>query len=41
MNIERTRRPLQHPDQRVTPLTLDITNVSQIQQAVDQVDVPG
>jgi NAD(P)-dependent dehydrogenase (short-subunit alcohol dehydrogenase family) len=33
-----TRRPLQHPDQRVTSLTLDVTNVSQIRQAVDQVD---
>jgi NAD(P)-dependent dehydrogenase (short-subunit alcohol dehydrogenase family) len=32
-----TRRPLQHPDQRVTSLTLDVTNVSQIRQAVDQV----
>jgi len=33
-----TRRPLQHPDQRVTSLTLDVTDVSQIRQAVDQVD---
>jgi NAD(P)-dependent dehydrogenase (short-subunit alcohol dehydrogenase family) len=33
-----TRRSLQHPDQRVSPLTLDVTNVSQIRQAVDQVD---
>jgi NAD(P)-dependent dehydrogenase (short-subunit alcohol dehydrogenase family) len=33
-----TRRPLQHLDQRVTPLALDVTNVSQIGQAVDQVD---
>src|SRR5271169_6834494 len=29
---------LQHPDERVTPLTLDVTNGSQIQRAVDEVD---
>src|SRR5260221_3114275 len=33
-----TRGALQHPDERVTPLTLDVTNGSQIQRAVDQVD---
>ena len=33
-----TRGPLQHPDKRVTPLTLDVTNPSQIRQAVNQVD---
>jgi len=33
-----TRGPLQHFDQRVIPLTLDVTNTSQIRQAVDQVD---
>jgi NAD(P)-dependent dehydrogenase (short-subunit alcohol dehydrogenase family) len=33
-----TRGPLQHPDKRVTPLTLDVTNASQIRQAVNQVD---
>ena len=33
-----TRQPLAHSDGRVTPLTLDVTNVSQIQQAVDKVD---
>src|SRR6202051_421089 len=32
-----TRQPLAHADQRVTPLTLDVTNVSQIQRAVDEV----
>src|SRR5882762_349374 len=32
-----TRQPLAHPDRRVTPLTLDVTNVSQIQRAVDEV----
>jgi NAD(P)-dependent dehydrogenase (short-subunit alcohol dehydrogenase family) len=32
-----TRQPLAHADQRVTPLTLDVTNVSQIQWAVDEV----
>jgi NAD(P)-dependent dehydrogenase (short-subunit alcohol dehydrogenase family) len=33
-----TRSPLRHPDKRVTPLTLDVTNVSQIQQAANEVD---
>src|SRR2546425_12353643 len=33
-----TRGPLQHFDHRVIPLTLDVTNTSQIRQAVDQVD---
>src|SRR5258708_5662160 len=33
-----TRGALQHPDERVTPLTLDVTNGSQIQWAVDEVD---
>ncbi len=33
-----TRSALQHPDKRVTPLTLDVTNASQIQQAVNKVD---
>src|SRR4029453_9082502 len=33
-----TRRPLQHPDQRVTSLALDVTNVSQIRQAVEHID---
>jgi NAD(P)-dependent dehydrogenase (short-subunit alcohol dehydrogenase family) len=32
-----TRQPLVHSDARVTPLTLDVTNASQIQQAVDEV----
>jgi NAD(P)-dependent dehydrogenase (short-subunit alcohol dehydrogenase family) len=32
-----TRGTLQHADERVTPLTLDVTNVSQIQRAVDEV----
>jgi NAD(P)-dependent dehydrogenase (short-subunit alcohol dehydrogenase family) len=32
-----TRGPLQHPDKRVTPLTLDVTNPAQIQRAVDEV----
>ena len=30
-----TRHPFSHLDGRVTPLTLDVTNVSQIQQAAD------
>jgi NAD(P)-dependent dehydrogenase (short-subunit alcohol dehydrogenase family) len=33
-----TRGPMQHSDKRVTPLTLDVTNESQIQQAVAKVD---
>jgi NAD(P)-dependent dehydrogenase (short-subunit alcohol dehydrogenase family) len=33
-----TRRPLAHPDGRVTPLTLDVTNAAQLQAAVEQVE---
>jgi NAD(P)-dependent dehydrogenase (short-subunit alcohol dehydrogenase family) len=33
-----TRGALQNADKRVMPLMLDVTSVSQIQQAVDQVD---
>jgi NAD(P)-dependent dehydrogenase (short-subunit alcohol dehydrogenase family) len=32
-----TRRPLAHPDRRVTPLTLDVTRAEQIQAAATQV----
>jgi NAD(P)-dependent dehydrogenase (short-subunit alcohol dehydrogenase family) len=32
-----TRRPLAHPDGRVTPLTLDVTNAAQLQAAVEKV----
>src|ERR671931_1120750 len=32
------RKPLAHSDGRVTPLTLDVTNAAQIQEAVGQVD---
>lgn len=32
-----TRQPLAHPDPRVTPLTLDLTDGAQIQKAVEQV----
>jgi NAD(P)-dependent dehydrogenase (short-subunit alcohol dehydrogenase family) len=32
-----TRHPFSHLDGRVTPLMLDVTNVSQIQRAVDEV----
>lgn len=32
-----TRRPLAHPDERVTPLTLDVTDAAQIQAAVESV----
>ena len=33
-----TRGTFQHPDERVKPLTLDVTNASQIQRAVKEVD---
>lgn len=33
-----TRRPLNHPDPRVTPVTLDITSPAQIQAAVGEVE---
>jgi NAD(P)-dependent dehydrogenase (short-subunit alcohol dehydrogenase family) len=33
-----TRQPLTHPDPRVTPVTLDVTDAAQIQAAVEQVD---
>lgn len=32
-----TRSAWQHPDQRVTQVTLDVTNAAQIQQAVEQI----
>src|SRR4051812_37593918 len=32
-----TRRPLAHPDARVTPLALDVTDAAQIQAAVERV----
>jgi NAD(P)-dependent dehydrogenase (short-subunit alcohol dehydrogenase family) len=33
-----TRQPLAHPDRRVTPLTLDVTDAAQIQAAAEQVE---
>jgi NAD(P)-dependent dehydrogenase (short-subunit alcohol dehydrogenase family) len=33
-----TRQPLSHPDERVTPLPLDVTDVAQIQAAVESVE---
>jgi NAD(P)-dependent dehydrogenase (short-subunit alcohol dehydrogenase family) len=33
-----TRQPLAHPDERVRPLTLDVTNATQIQDAVESVE---
>jgi NAD(P)-dependent dehydrogenase (short-subunit alcohol dehydrogenase family) len=33
-----TRQPLTHSDERVTPLTLDVTNAAQIQAAVENVE---
>ena len=32
-----TRQPLAHPDGRVTPLTLDVTNAAQVQAAAERV----
>ncbi|MCW2662837.1 MAG: short-chain dehydrogenase [Mycobacterium sp.] len=32
------RRPVAHPDGRVTPLTVDVTDSAQIQEAVHRVD---
>jgi len=33
-----TRQPMNHPDPRVTPVTLDVTDPAQIQAAVEEVD---
>jgi NAD(P)-dependent dehydrogenase (short-subunit alcohol dehydrogenase family) len=33
-----TRQPLAHPDRRVRPLILDVTNPAQIQAAAEQVE---
>jgi NAD(P)-dependent dehydrogenase (short-subunit alcohol dehydrogenase family) len=33
-----TRQPLIHPDERVTPLTLDVTDAAQIQAAVESIE---
>ena len=33
-----TRQPLAHSDGRITPLTLDVTNAAQIQEAVERVE---
>jgi NAD(P)-dependent dehydrogenase (short-subunit alcohol dehydrogenase family) len=33
-----TRQPLTHPDERVTPLILDVTNAAQVQAAVESVE---
>lgn len=33
-----TRQPLVHPDPRVTPVTLDVTNERQIQEAADGIE---
>jgi NAD(P)-dependent dehydrogenase (short-subunit alcohol dehydrogenase family) len=33
-----TRQPLTHPDERVTPLILDVTNAAQVQAAVETVE---
>ena len=33
-----TRQPMAHPDGRVTPLTLEVTNPAQIQAAAEQVE---
>jgi len=33
-----TRQPLTHPDERVTPLTLDVTNAAQIRAAAESIE---
>src|SRR5262245_53583600 len=33
-----TRQPLDHPDERVTPLTLDVTDAAQIREAAERVE---
>ncbi|MER8708796.1 SDR family NAD(P)-dependent oxidoreductase [Mesorhizobium sp. M0323] len=33
-----TRKPMAHPDRRVTPLTMDVTNAAQIREAVEKID---
>src|SRR6266403_1098483 len=33
-----TRQPLTHPEERVTPLILDVTNAAQVQAAVESVE---
>ena len=33
-----TRQPVAHPDARVTPVTIDVTNAAQIQEAVGKVE---
>ncbi len=33
-----TRQPLAHPDRRVTPLTLDVTNAAQTEAAIESVE---
>lgn len=33
-----TRQPFAHPDERVVPLTLDVTNAAQVQEAVKRVE---
>src|SRR5438552_3734032 len=33
-----TRQPLIHPDERVTPMTLDVTNPAQIQAVVESIE---
>src|SRR5260370_8405773 len=35
-----TRQPLVHSDRRVTPLTLDVTNAAQTQEAVERFESP-
>src|SRR5260370_16387523 len=32
------RKAIRHPDKRVTPVTLDVTSASQIQQAATEID---
>ena len=32
-----TRQPMAHPDERVTPLTLDVTNPDQVREAAERI----
>jgi NAD(P)-dependent dehydrogenase (short-subunit alcohol dehydrogenase family) len=36
-----TRVPLDHPDERVTPLTLDVTDADQLRRAAEEVECHG
>jgi len=35
------RHPIAHSDERVTPLTIDVTNTAQIQRAIEESRISG